>query len=217
MKTDRELQTEVLAALDWEPGVDAADIGVTTDHSVVTLRGSVATYHEKFLAERTARRVYGVRAVANDIEVKPTSVTTRSDSDIAQAAANALEWDSAVPRGAVLATVANGWVTLTGEVTWQFQRMAAEAALRHLYGLKGVINSIAVKPHVRATEVQRKIEDAFRRSAEVDAQHVTVETRGDTVVLTGAVHSLAERDEAERAAWSAPGVICVDDQLVVTA
>lgn len=217
MKTDRELQEQVLAALEWEPGVDAAHIGVTTDAGIVTLRGSVATYHEKFLAERTARRVYGVRAVANDLDVKPTASTTRGDSDIAKAVANALEWDSAVPIGAVKATVADGWVTLNGEVTWQFQRMAAEAALRHLFGVKGIINSIVVKPHLRVTEVKRKIEDAFKRSAEVDAKHVVVEARGDTVVLTGQVHSLAERDEAERAAWAAPGVARVEDHLVVTA
>jgi len=217
MKTDRQLQNEVLGALEWEPGVDAAKIGVTADTGVVTLRGTVATYHEKFLAERTARRVYGVRAVANDVEVTPPTTMSRSDADIAKAAANALEWDCAVPRGAVVATVADGWITLNGAVSWQFQRMAAEAALRHLYGMKGIINSIAVRPHVHISEVQHKIEDAFRRSAEIDAKHVKVEARGDTVVLTGTVHSLAERDEAERAAWGAPGVVRVEDQLVVTA
>lgn len=215
MKTDRELQEQVLAALEWEPGVDVAGIGVTAEAGVVTLHGSVTTYHEKFTAERTARRVYGVRAVANDVEVKPTESTKRSDSEIAKAVADAIERDSAVPRGVVKATVTDGWVTLSGDVMWQFQRMAAEAALRHLFGVKGIINSIVVKPHVRVSEVKHKIEEAFRRSADVDSRRVTVEAKGDTVILSGQVHSLTERDAAERAAWAAPGVAKVEDHLVV--
>lgn len=217
MKTDRELQEQVLAALEWEPGVDAAHVGVTVDSGIVTLRGSVTTYHEKFIAERTTRRVSGVRAIANDLEVQPTATTSRSDSDIAKAVANALEWDSAIPHGGVKATVADGWVTLTGEVTWQFQRMAAEAALRHLFGIKGIVNSIVVKPHVKVSQVKEKIHDAFKRSAEIDADRVRIEAKGDTIVLSGTVHSLAERDEAERAAWAAPGVTRVEDHLVVAA
>ena len=217
MKTDRELQEQVLAALEWDPGVDAAGIGVTVDTGVVTLRGSVATYHERFTAERVARRVVGVRAVANDIEVRPTATTTRTDSEIAKAVANALEWDCAVPRDAVKATVRDGWVTLSGVVTWQFQRMAAESALRHLFGVKGVVNSITVTPHVRVGDIKAKIERAFRRSAELDAQRITVEARDGAVILTGTVRSLSERDAAERAAWAAPGVKRVEDHLIVAA
>jgi osmotically-inducible protein OsmY len=161
--------------------------------------------------------VFGVRAIANDIEVQPTATTTRSDSEIATAVANALSWDCAVPRDTVKATVRDGWVTLTGDVTWQFQRMAAEAALRHLFGIKGVVNSITVKPHVRVADVKAKIESAFKRSAELDAQRITVEAHDGAVILTGTVRSLGERDAAERAAWAAPGVTRVEDHLIVAA
>jgi len=217
MTTNREFQEQVLAALEWEPGVDAAHIGVTVDAGVVTLRGTVTTYQEKFTAERAARHVFGVRAVANDLEVMPTELTGRSDAAIAKAIANTLDWDSAVPFHAVKTTVRDGWVTLTGDVSWQFQREAAEAAIRHMYGVKGVINSIAVKPHVKPGDVKAKIESAFKRSAEIDATHVNVEARDGAVILTGTVHSLFERDEAERAAWAAPGVTKVEDRLLVTA
>ncbi len=215
MKTDRDLQEEVLAALDWEPGVDAAEIGVSVSDGVVTLRGTATTCREKWLAERAARHVVGVRAVANDVDVSPTGNAVRSDSAIAEVAANALDWDSAVPDSAVKATVRNGWVTLTGSVAWQFQKAAAERAIQRLYGVKGVANSIIVKPHVDASDLKAKIEGAFRRSAVIDAQRVSVESHDGAVVLSGKVRSLAERDEAERAAWAAPGVTKVDDRLVV--
>ncbi|MGE5244576.1 MAG: BON domain-containing protein [Betaproteobacteria bacterium] len=215
MRTDRQLQEEVLQALEWEPGVDAADVGVSVDDGVVTLRGEVGTLREKWLAERTTRHVFGVRAVANDLTVAPDEKTARADPAIAQAVANALEWDSAIPDGSVKATVRNGWVTLNGTVAWQYQKAAADRAVQHLYGVKGVNNSIVVKPHVAPGDVRAKIENAFKRSAEVDAERVKVETHDGTVVLRGTVHSLIERDEAERAAWAAPGVTRVEDHLVV--
>jgi osmotically-inducible protein OsmY len=210
------LQERVLSALDFEPGVNVAQVGVTIHEGVVTLRGSVTTFYQKSLAERAAARVYGVRAVANDIEVLPTHDMRRTDSAIAEAAANALAWDSAVPAKAVLATVRDGWVTLSGNVEWQYQREAAEQTVRRLYGVKGVINTIAMQPRVRVADVKAKIEDAFKRSAQVDAQHVHVDARDGQVVLTGTVRSLSERREAERAAWSAPGVMLVDDRIAVT-
>jgi osmotically-inducible protein OsmY len=215
MKTDRELQSQVLSALEWEPVLDAAHIGVTVSNGVVTLQGGVVTFREKWEAERAARHVYGVRAVANDLQVNPDRVTARSDSAIAEAAANALSWDTAVPQQAVQVTVREGWLTLTGSVPWHFQRVAAERAVQHLFGMKGVANSILVVPHVNASDVKAKIESAFKRSAEIDSQHVKVEAMDDGVVLTGTVRSLSEREEAERAAWSAPGVKKVDDRLVV--
>jgi len=215
MTADRDLQEKVLQALEWEPGVDAAEVGVSVDDGVVTLRGEVGTLREKWLAERAARHVQGVRAVANDLEVTPDTAAARSDSSIAQAVANTLEWDSAIPDGAVQATVRTGWVTLTGTVMWQYQKAAAERAVTHLYGVKGVNNSILVRPHATPGDVRVKIEDAFKRSAEVDAQRIRVEAKDGTVVLTGTVHSLVEREEAERAAWAAPGVTHVDDRLVV--
>lgn len=215
MKTDRELQEQVLAALEWEPSVDAATIGVSVHDGVVTLRGTVTTYTQKHAADRAARHVFGVRAVANDIQVMPDTARIRTDSAIAQAAANALEWDSAIPAGTVQVTVVNGWATLNGTVAWQFQKAAAERAVQYLIGVTGVTNAISVQPHVSIGDVKAKIESAFKRSAEIDAQRVNVEARDGGVVLTGTVHSLSERDEAERAAWAAPGVTRVDDRLVV--
>lgn len=216
MTTDRELQERVLRALEFEPGVDAAKIGVTAHEGVITLRGSVSTFHERWLAERAAGRVYGVRALANEAEVLPSHDDRRSDTAIAEAAANALNWDTAIPAKAVLVTVRGGWVSLTGDVEWQYQREAAEHTVRRLYGVKGLTNSIVVRPRVHVADVKTRIEDAFKRSAEVDAQHVRVEARDGQVVLTGTVRSLGERREAERAAWSAPGVIMVDDRIAVT-
>ena len=179
MKTDLELQKDVHGALEFEPGVDATHIGVTVDSGVVTLRGEVAKYQEKLTAERTARHVHGVRAVANELEVKPTGSLTRSDSEIAKTVANMLDLDSAIPEKAVQATVQQGWVTLTGEVPWNFQRMAAEGALRHLSGVKGIVNSIRIKPRVKVSDVKARIEEAFRRSAEVDAAAPGIDEGGE--------------------------------------
>ena len=215
MTTNRDLQERVLKALEFEPGIDAADVGVTAHDGVVTLRGSVTTFYQKLSAERTAAHVLGVRAIANDLEVAPTHDMRRTDTAIAEAAANALAWDVAVPKGSVQVAVRDGWLTLTGNVEWRYQRDAAEDAVRRLYGVRGVVNSVAVKPHVHSADVQDKIENAFKRSAEIDAQHVHVAARDGQVTLTGTVRSLAERQEAERAAWSAPGVTLVDDRLAV--
>lgn len=217
MKTDRDIQEQVLAALEWEPGVRAEHVGVTVVDGVVTLQGIVTTLREKYLAERTARGLRSVRAVANDLAVAPDSGTARSDSAIAGAAANALEWDSAIPDGAVKATVRSAWVNLTGTVGWAYQRSAAERAVRNLHGVKGISNSVVIEPVVSVGDVKAGIERAFRLNAEIDAEGVTVDAQGGTVVLTGHVHSLTERDAAERAAWAAPGVTQVDDRLLVVA
>lgn len=215
MKTDRELQEQVLAALEWDPGVNPARIGVSASDGVVTLQGAVTTFGQKWTAERVASHVFGVRAVANDLQVRPDIATTRTDSSIAQAVASALEWDSAVPCDAVRASVTSGWVTLTGTVEWQFEKMAAECAVRNLCGVKGVTNSIVVKPRARAQDVKTRIEHAFKRSAEIDAGRITIDAHNGSVTLTGIVRSLTERAEAERVAWAAPGVTTVDDRLVV--
>ncbi len=155
----------------------AARIGVSVNDGVVTLPGTVTTFAQKWTAERTAGHVFGVRAVANDLDVTPDAATSRTDSTIAQAVANALEWDSAIPDNAVKATVTSGWVTLTGTVGWQFEKSAAERAVRNLYGVKGVTNSLIVKPHVSVGDVKAKIESAFKRSAEIDAQRVKTEAQ----------------------------------------
>jgi osmotically-inducible protein OsmY len=205
----------VLKALEFEPSVDAAQIGVSAHKGIITLRGSVPTFYQKTSAERAAAHVFGVQAVANDIEVQPNSETRRTDTAIAEAAVSALSWDSAVPPKSVSLTIRDGWVTLTGNVEWRYQRDAAEYTVRRLYGVKGVTNSILVKPRVHIADVKTRIEDAFKRSAEVDAQHVRVEARDGQIVLSGTVRSLSERREAERAAWSAPGVTLVDDRIAV--
>ena len=215
MTADRNLQDRVLHALDFEPSVDAAKIGVTAHDGIVTLRGSVKTFIEKWTAEQVTARVYGVRGLANDIEVQPDHHTRRDDATIAEAAANALHWDAAVPAKAVQVTLRDGWVTLRGEVEWRYQRDAAEYTVRRLFGVKGITNAITVRPRVHSADVKAKIEGAFKRSAVIDADRVHVETHDGEVILTGTVRSFAERREAERAAWSAAGVRMVDDRLAV--
>jgi len=213
--TDRDLKQHVENALEWEPSFDAADIGVSIDGGVVTLRGEVGSYAAKSAAERVALRVYGVKAVANDLTVRLLTSFERNDTDIAQAAVTALTWNAAVPGNRVTVTVFNGWLTLNGTLDWQFQKEAAARAVRDLTGVRGVTNNIIVKPHVQAGDVQAKIEAAFKRSAEIDARRVSVTATGGTIVLNGHVRSWAERQEAERAAWAAPGVSQVDDRITV--
>jgi osmotically-inducible protein OsmY len=213
--TDKQLQENVLAALEWEPSIDSADIGVTVDHSVVTLRGDVHSFTEKATAERVALGVYGVKALANDLTVRLTDGQTRTDSDIALAASNAFKWSTEVPAERVTISVSRGWLTLKGEVDWHYQRDAAARLVRDLRGVTGVANEISVRPRVSATDVQSKIEAALTRSAELDARRIHVGTRDGKVTLTGNVTSWTERQEAERAAWAAPGVREVDDRLVV--
>ena len=218
MTNSIKLQHDVLEELEWEPTVDAAHIGVAAvQPGVITLTGTVATYAEKVAAERAAKRVSGVRAVANDIEVRPVGSFRRSDTDLAQAVLRALEWDIAVPDEKIKARVDDGWVTLEGEVALQFQRAAAENAVRRLTGVRGVTNQIRlqIRPAVQPAEVKERIEAALRRSAEIDAQGIRVEASDKTIVLRGKVRTWAEREEAERAAWAAPGVLNVKDELTV--
>jgi osmotically-inducible protein OsmY len=213
-----KLQHDVLEELEWEPSLDAAHIGVAaTQPGVVTLTGTVATYPEKTTAERAAKRVSGVRAVANDIEVRPVGSFKRTDTDLAQAVLRALEWDIAVPDEKIKARVDDGWVTLEGEVALQFQRAAAESAVRRLSGVRGVTNQIRlqIRPSAQPAEVKRRIEAALRRSAEIDARGIQVDATDSTIFLRGKVRTWAERDEAERAAWAAPGVLTVKDELTV--
>lgn len=213
--TDRELQQNVQNALDWEPSIESTEIGVSVDNGIVTLRGDVHSYAEKSAAERVALRVYGTKAVANDINIRLISRYERTDTEIAQAAVSALKWNTMVPADKVNLAVSNGWITLTGTVDWQYQRHAAERTVRDLMGVKGVTNNITLKPHVQAGDVQSKIEAAFKRSAEIDARRVNVTASDGTIILSGNVRSWAERQEAERAAWAAPGVTRVEDRITV--
>jgi len=213
--TDRELQQHVQNALDWEPSVDATEVGVTVDNGVVTLRGDVPSFAEKETAERVALRVYGVKAVANDIDVRLVSGYERTDSEIAQAVANALKWNTTVPEDRVTISVRDGQVILRGTLDWQYQKDAATRSIRDLTGVRGVTNHIAIQPRVKVGDIEAKIEAAFKRSAEIDARRINVSVQDSKVMLTGNVRSWTERQEAERAAWAAPGVANVEDRLTV--
>lgn len=217
MKTDRELQENVLEELDWEPSVDASQIGVEVKDGVVTLQGTVDSYAQKWVAERAAKRVPGVRGLAIELEVALPGGFKRTDSDIAAAAMNAIEWNASIPDDAVKVVVENGWVTLSGNVEWAYIRNAAEAAARGLLGVKGVVNRITITPHVEPRDIKSKIEAALYRRAHLDATGVKVDVNLGTVTLKGEVDSLAERDTIEQAAWNAPGVQRVIDNLTVHA
>jgi osmotically-inducible protein OsmY len=213
IRTDQEIQKDVIAELRWEQGVDASEVGVGVRDGVVTLTGKVDTYLKKWRAEETAHRVSGVTAVANDIEVR--TIGERTDTDIAAAAVHALNWDASLTAEKIHVTVDKGWVTLKGEVEWQFQKQDAERVVRRLWGVKGVSNLISLKPKASPTDLKKKIEDALVRSAEIDANRITVEVQGNKAILKGKVRSWAERQEAERTAWLAPGITGVDNQITL--
>jgi osmotically-inducible protein OsmY len=216
MKTDLQLQRDVLDELKFEPSIREAEIGIAAKGGVVTLTGFVDSYAEKFSAERTAERVGGVKAVADEIKVKLPGAHQRSDTDIAHAVVNALRWDIQVPDDRIKATVDDGWIALDGEVEWQYQKWAAESAVRNLTGIKGVSNLLTVKPRNASThEVGQKIKDSMRRHAERDADKITIEAKDGRVTLRGTVSSFVERQDAERAAWQALGVTNVEDLIAV--
>ncbi len=212
---DLELKKNVESELNWEPSINAAEIGVAVKDGIVTLTGRVQSYWEKVAAEHAADRVAGVKAVVNEIEIRLPYTSERTDEDIAQAAIDSLKWSVLVPADHIKVKVSKGWITLEGNVEWQFQKTAAENAVRKLIGVKGVTNLVNVTPRVSKVEVKTTIENALKRSAELDASRIKVETDGDKVTLSGTVRSLFEKEEAERAAWRAPGVRSVENRIRV--
>jgi len=214
--TDEKLQKDVLDELKWDARVKPNEIGVSVRDRIVTLTGYVDAYTKRWAAEEAARSVRGVRAVANEIEVRLPSSSERTDADIAAAATRAIEWDAVVSPEQVKATVSKGWVTLNGEVEWQYQKADAERVVRRLMGVKGVTNLIQVKPKLSPSNIKGKIEEALTRGVKADVENIQIEVNGSTVVLKGNVRSYLERQEAERAAWMAPGVAAVDNRLVIT-
>jgi osmotically-inducible protein OsmY len=216
MRSNTEIERDVREELEWDPDLDATDIAVSVKNGVVTLTGFVKSYTDKYEAEAAAKRVAGVVAVANDIEVRMPSVDERPDPEIARDAVAAIKSQLPISSENMKVVVKNGWVTLEGTAEWQYQRQTAENAVRRIKGVKGVSNMIQLKPRAAPSEIKRKIQEAFRRNAEIDANRITVEADGGKVVLKGTVRSWVEREEAERAAWAAPGVTQVEDRIVVS-
>ena len=216
MLTDKQLHKNVLEALEWEPSIRHEDIAIGVKDGVVTLNGFVDSYAEKVRAERIVEKMSGVKVLADTLKVKVPSANQRTDTEIAHEVVNAFRWNVQVPDSRVKAKVENGWVTLEGDVDWYYQSTAAERAVRFLTGVRGVTNLLRIKPpKVSTFEVSEKIRNALRRSAELDAEHITVEAHDGQVTLRGKVRSFAERRDAEYAAWSAPGVTTVDDRITV--
>ena len=212
---DSDLRQLVNDELEFEPAVDASNIGVAAKDGVVTLSGFVCSYAEKMAAERAVRRVKGVHAIAQEIEIRYATDKKINDDEIARRCINILTWDTTLPDDKLSIKVERGWVTLSGEVPWHFQRIAAESGVRKITGVTGITNLISIKSHVQATDIKRKIEDDLKRSAEVEANLIRVVVTDSSVRLEGKVHDWREREIVEKAAWSVPGVMTVDDRMTV--
>ncbi|MGV3611895.1 MAG: BON domain-containing protein [Fluviicola sp.] len=216
MKTDSDLQKDVMNELKWESSINkASEIGVSAKDGVISLSGSVENYSQKQAAEKAALRVDGVKAVAEGIDVKLMIANKRTDAEIAQASVGALKWNNSVPDNAVKVKVEDGWVTAEGKVDWAFQKSAVNSALAHLVGVTGVNNFVTINPKVNPVDVQQQITAAFERIATIDSKNITVENIGNGVVLAGTVRSYTEKNDAEHAAWNAPGVSAVQNNIEV--
>ncbi len=216
MKTDSQLQQDVIAELKWEPSVNAEQIGVEVKNGVVTLAGHVGSYNEKWHAEKAAQRVFGVQALAVEMDVKLPGISERSDADIAQSVKNVLLWTAVLPRDSVRVLVEKGWVTLTGEVNWNYQRISAKQAVRYLLGVKGVSDQITIKSTVTVASIKDDIQSALKRRFRSDGNHITISVNGGDVTLSGTVHSWADRNMVTHAAWGTAGVHKVTDNLTMT-
>jgi len=216
MNSDMQLKKHVEDELSWEPGVNAAAIGVAVKNAVVTLTGHVPSFTEKSAAEQAVLRIHGVRALANELEVRFLPGSEQTDEDIALKAASALLWHSSIPQDRIKVKVSNGFITLEGTVDWQYQREAAESAVENLLGVKGVYNTVTVQPSHMRSEVRSEIEAALKRNAEIDARHISVAVLGNRVILSGETDSFYKKITAERAAWKAPGVTWVENNIQVS-
>ena len=216
MKNDNQLQKDVIAELNWEPSINPTNIGVEVKDGIVTLTGHVGSYAEKMSAERSAQHVAGVKALAIEIEVTLPGISKRTDADIARSVENVLQWTTYLPKDAIKVMVENGWITLSGQVDWEYQRVAAIDAVRYMMGVRGVSDDITIKPTASSNSVKSEIEDALKRRAIVDANSISVEVHGEDVTLTGKVHSWSERDLATHSAWCTPGVKNVKDNMTLT-
>ena len=217
MKSDAQLRAAVQAELAWDPAVTAEDVGVIANHGVVTLTGHLRSYAEKLAVERAALRVSGVKALAIETSVKLAAGFERTDADLAQAVEHALEWNVQVPRGAIKPMLEGGWVTLAGEVDWDYQRRAAEATVRNLLGVTGITNLVTIKPLLRSADVERQVQDALIRAFHGQPRQVAIDVNGSQLVLRGKVRSWAELEAVRNAAWSTPGIVSVVNELAVEA
>ena len=212
---DSDLRQLVIDELEFEPAIDASNIGIAAKDGIVTLSGFVSSYAEKMTAERAVRRVKGVHAIAQEIEIRYATDKEINDDEIALRCVNIINWDTTLPEDKIKVKVERGWVTLTGEVPWHFQRMAAESGVRKITGVTGITNLISIKAHVQASDIKKRIEEALKRSAEVEANSIRVVVTDSSVRLEGKVHDWREREIVEKAAWSVPGVMTVDDRMTV--